>query len=127
MPEDPTVSRDSNGDDASPGLPGDLVRAVAERLRQENVDLREYGYQLALVPEEGDAVPLAEAAPQTAPGTRGPNARGDGHGHWSEVEVQKLPNNDLSIRLRGYDRTEGTDEEERMAELIRELLSQAFL
>lgn len=104
------------------GLPGDLVQDVAERLRKENSSLREYGYQLALVPEDetDDAVPLPDDATQ-----EDPPANGDGH--WSEVEVQKLPNNDLRIHLRGYTARDGTRQEERTADLVRELLRETLL
>lgn len=107
-------------DRPSPGLPGDLVRGIAERLQEENSDLREYGYHLALVPEDDTprkAVPVEEA----------PSNGGPPHGHWSEVEIQKLPNNDLAIRLRGYTASSGTEQEERTAELVRELLRATLL
>lgn len=101
-------------DDAE-GLPGELVHEVAERLREANADLEDYGYQVALVPEEGDTEGVAlEAAT-------------DGDGHWAEVEVQRLPNDDLSIRLRGYTETPGSRDQERMAELVRALLRETLL
>lgn len=101
-------------DDAE-GLPGELVHEVAERLREANADLEDYGYQVALVPEDGEAdgVVLDRAA--------------GGDGHWAEVEVQKLPNDDLSIRLRGYTEAAGSDDQERMAALVRALLREALI
>lgn len=102
-------------DDA--GLPGELVQEVAERLRQENADLREHGYHLAVVRDDEEGVPLDRAAEAGAPGE---------DGHWSEVEVQKLPNNDLRIRLRGYTEAPGGDDEQRMAEIVRALLRETL-
>lgn len=110
--------------DAS-GLPGELVRQVAERIREANVDLERYGYQLALVPEEDDAadgavpVPEAVGVPVTVP-------EGAVDGHWSEVEVEKLANDDLRIRLRGFTRGDGSDRDERMARLVRALLRETL-
>lgn len=101
-------------DDAE-GLPGELVHEVAERLRETNADLEDYGYQVALVPEDGDGDGVTlEAAT-------------DGAGHWAEVEVQKLPNDDLSIRLRGYSEAAASDDQERMAKLVRALLRETLL
>lgn len=101
------------------GLPGDLVHEVAERLREANADLQDYGYHLALVPENGEGVPLEGASD-------GVRAAAERDGHWSEVEIQKLPNDDLSIRLRGYTEADGSDGQERMAELVRALLRETL-
>lgn len=144
------MSKTDDGDASSPGLPGELVRAVAERLKEENSDLHEYGYQLALVPEapgDGEALALAPVGGADGNGRAGVDEGGDedgGHGaasdgadarredpgpsgHWSEVEVQKLPNHELRIRLRGYTEDGATDHERRMAELVRELVKQAIM
>lgn len=139
------MTDEDDGQGASPGLPGELVRAVAERLREENSEIRQYGYQLALVPRgeaggAGGGEPDRKGAdgadgggggsaegPRPLPLPDPTTAVGNGeHGHWSEVEIQKLPNNDLSIRLRGYAQSEGSEQEERMAELVRRLLRNAI-
>lgn len=149
------MSKADNGDASSPGLPGELVRSVAERLKEENTDLHRYGYQLALVPEApgaGEAYPLAPAVEAAAgeggdDGGRGGDgdgrgegegrhadadagrgdAPGEAEGHWSEVEVQKLPNRELRIRLRGYTDEAASRQERRMADLVRELVRAALL
>lgn len=110
--------------DGADGLPGELVHQVAERLKEANDDLERYGYHLALVPDEGpptDGVPLGRVAEASARAARGAG------GHWAEVEVRKLPNEDLSIRLRGYRETPGSEDQARMAELVRALLREALV
>lgn len=157
-----STSDNGDADATSPGLPGELVRSVAERLKEENHDLRRYGYQLALVPEgpNAQAAAGAGAGTQRGHGEHTGDAAGDGagdggrdgtasetlripladvadaeaapagaDGHWSEVEVQKLPNHELRIRLRGYteEGEDGNVHERRMAELVRELVREALL